>query len=206
MKPPFFLALIMCATSWNVAVAAPRDADGNARIVSKLQAMVNEITSERDRLKIENAKIAAEFETLKGQVQQEKEAAVLLEERLNTELSSQKASSDEIRGRLDNTSASLREVIDKYNALNKSKNELAAEHLNLQHIQQLTASELKLCENKNIKMYEGAKEIIDGYHNCQNRVIVDALIGSEPFLQIKNVEFETIIQEYEDKLNKQKIR
>jgi len=30
------------------------------------------------------------------------------------------------------------------------------------------------------------------------------LIESEPFLRIKNVEFETLIQEYEDKLNKQK--
>ncbi|MFI3156928.1 MAG: hypothetical protein QX199_12305 [Methylococcaceae bacterium] len=204
MKSSVFLALIICSVSLDAVLAAPRDNGGNAKIVSKLQAMVNEITTERDLLKTENAKIAAELETLKGQVKQEKEAAVLLEEKLNTELSSQKASSDEIRGRLDNTTDKLREVIDKYNALNKAKNELAVEHTNLQNNQQFTAAELKMCESKNIKMYEGAKEVIDGYHNCQNKGIVDTLIESEPFLQIKNVEFETIIQEYEDKLNKQK--
>ncbi|TAN69497.1 MAG: hypothetical protein EPN17_07315 [Methylobacter sp.] len=204
MKSSVFFALLICAASSGVAVAAPRDAGGNAKIVSKLQAMVNEITTERDRLKTENAKIAAELETLKGQVQQEKDAAASLEQRLSTELSSQKASSDEIRGRLDNTTDKLREVVDKYNALNKAKNELAVEHANLQNNQQLTASELKMCESKNIKMYQGAKDIIDGYHHCQNKGVVDALIESEPFLQIKNVEFETIIQEYEDKLNKQK--
>lgn len=204
IKASVFFVLLICAASSGVAVAAPRDAGGNAKIVSKLQAMVNEITTERDRLKTENAKIAAELETLKGQVQQEKDAALSLEQRLNTELSSQKASSDEIRGRLDNTTDKLREVVDKYNALNKAKNELAAEHATLQNNQQFTASELKMCESKNIKMYQGAKDIIDGYHNCQNKGIVDALIESEPFLQIKNVEFETIIQEYEDKLNKQK--
>lgn len=204
MKSSLFFALLICAASADVAVAAPRDAGGNAKIVSKLQAMVNEITTERDRLKTENAKIAAELETLKGQVKQEKDAAASLEERLNTELSSQKASSDEIRGRLDNTTDKLREVVDKYNALNKAKNELAVEYAKLQNNQQLTSSELKTCESKNIKMYQGAKDIIEGYHNCQNKGVVDALIESEPFLQIKNVEFETIIQEYEDKLNKQK--
>lgn len=204
MKSSVFFALLICAASMDAALAAPRETGGNAKIVNKLQAMINEITTERDRLKTENAKISAELETLKGQAKQEKEAAVVLEERLNAELSSQKASSDEIRGRLDNTTDKLREVIDKYNALNRAKNELAVEYANLQNNQQFTASELKMCESKNIKMYEGAKEVIDGYHNCQNKGIVDTLIESEPFLQIKNVEFETIIQEYEDKLNKQK--
>ncbi len=204
MKSSVFFALMICAVASNVALAAPRDNGGNAKIVNKLQTMVNEITAERDRLKTENAKIAAELETLKGEVTQGKEAAAALEQRLNTELSAQKAGSDEIRGRLDNTTEKLREVIEKYNALNKAKNELAAEHANLQNSRQLTVSELKLCESKNVKMYQGAKEIIDGYHGCQNKGIVDTLIESEPFLQIKNVEFETIIQEYEDKLNKQK--
>jgi chromosome segregation ATPase len=196
--------LIISAAFFNLADAAPRDVGGNAKIVSKLQTMVNEITTERDRLKIENAKIAAELETLKGQVVQEQAKAASLEERLDSELSSQKASKDEVQGRLDNTMEKLREIIDKYNALNKAKNELAAEHTNLQNSQQFTISELKMCESKNIKMYEGTKEIIAGFHACQNRGVVDALIESEPFFQFKNVEFETIAQEYEDKLNKQK--
>lgn len=196
--------LIISVAFFNLADAAPRDAGGNAKIVSKLQTMVNEITTERDRLKTENAKIAAELETLKGQVAQEQAKTVSLEEKLGSELSSQKAGSNEIQGRLDNTMEKLREVVDKYNALNKAKNELAAEHTNLQNSQQQTASELKMCESKNIKMYEGAKEIIAGFHACQNRGVVDALLESEPFFQFNNVEFETIIQEYEDKLNKQK--
>ncbi len=204
VKAPVFFALLICAASSGVAVAAPRDAGGNAKIVNKLQAMVNDITAERDRLKAENAKITSELDTQKGQVQKEKDAAASLEQRLNSELSSQKASSDEVRSRLDNTTDKLREVVDKYNALNKAKNELAAEHAKLQNSQQLTAAELKMCESKNVKMYQGAKDIIEGYHNCQNKGIVDTLIESEPFLQIKSVEFETIIQEYEDKLNKQK--
>jgi len=203
MNASLVFALVIGAVLLNAAYAAPREG-GNAKIINKLQTMVKEITTERDLLKTENAKIASELETLKGQVKQEKEAATSLEEKLNTELSSQKASADEIQVRLDNTTAKLREVIEKYNALNKSKNELALEHAGLQNNQQFTAAELKACESKNVKMHEGAKEVIEAYHHCQNKGIVDTLIGSEPFLQIKNVEFETIVQEYEDKLNKQK--
>lgn len=189
------------------AFAAQREAGGSAKIVSKLQTMVKEATSERDLLKTENAKVVAELEALKGQLKQGQDAAIAAtaaQAKLTADLEAQKASGDEVRGRLDNTMAKLREVIEKYNALNQSKNELAASYANLQNTQQATTSELKSCESKNLKMFEGAKEVIDGFQSCQKRGIVDTLIGTEPFSQIKDVEFETVMQGYEDKLRKQK--
>ncbi len=186
----------------NIGSAAKKD--GSAKAIAKLQMMVREATAERDRIKTENAAVAAELEQVKKQLEQEKLASVALGDQLNGEITAQKASADEIRTRLDNTTAKLHEVIDKYKALNKSKNELTVEHTTLQSSQQFTASELKACESKNIKMYEGAKEIIEGYQRCQNKGMLDVLLNSEPLTQIKNVEFETIVQEYEDKLNKQK--
>jgi hypothetical protein len=74
----------------------------------------------------------------------------------------------------------------------------------LQNAQQATSSDLKTCEAKNVKMFEGAKAVMDGYQSCQKRGIVDTLIGSEPFSQVKDVEFENAMQDYEDKLRKQK--
>jgi|GEM_PF-471290 len=200
------LWIVLLAGIFEGAVfAAPREAGGgNAKVVNKLQTMVKEITSERDMLKTENTKVTTELETLKSQLKQDKDAAIAAQEKLTAELGTQKAVSDEVHKRLDNTTAKLREVIEKYNALNKSKNELAATHANLQNTLQATSSELKTCESKNIKMYEGAQEIIDGFQNCQKRGIMDTIIGSEPFSQIKDVEFETIMQGYEDKLRKQK--
>lgn len=187
--------------------AAVREGGGSAKIVNKLQTMVKEITAERDQLKSGNDKLTAELEQLKkdlAKLREENTAAASAEAKLSGELTAQKSSADELRGRLDNTTAKLHEVIDKYNALNKSKNELSAEHAALQNNQKFTSSELKQCESKNIKLYEGAKDVIEGYQSCRNRGIMDALIESEPVLQINNVEFETIVQEYEDKLNKQK--
>ncbi|NOS73102.1 MAG: hypothetical protein HOP36_00895, partial [Methyloglobulus sp.] len=54
--------------------------------------------------------------------------------------------------------------------------------------------------------FEGAKQVITGYQRYQNKGIVDTLIDSEPVTQIDSVELETIIQEYEDKLIKQKFQ
>lgn len=207
IKPLVFLLAITVVFAYGNADAAPREGGGNAKMVSKLQTMVKEITTERDLLKTEKDKVTAELEQLKTQVKQlesDKAAAVDEAEKLNTEITEQKSSNDEIRQRLDNTTAKLHEVIDKYNALNKSKNELTLNYAKLQNNQQNTSSELKLCESRNVKMYEGAKEIIKGYQSCQNKGLLDTLIDSEPVTQINNVEFETIIQTYEDKLNKQK--
>ncbi|MGZ8152889.1 MAG: hypothetical protein ACXW0Q_09110 [Methylovulum sp.] len=200
------LGLMIGLTFTGSLHAATRDAGGNAKIVNKLQAMVKEITTERDRLKTENEKTVAELEKLKSELEEKKSAAASAaaeKDQLSSELSAQKSSADETRNRLDNTTAKLHEVIDKYNALNKAKNELGLEHSNLQNSQQQTASELKACESKNAKMYQATKEVINGYKSCQNRGVIDTFLESEPVLQINTVEFETLIQDFEDKLSKQ---
>ncbi len=202
-----FLPLMLLAAWLGVfpSYAARRD-DASARAISRLQTMVREATAERDRLKRENAVITAELDKAKQELEQGKSAKLDLEDKLNQELAAHKLSAEQSKTHLDNTTARLREVIEKYNALNKSKNELAAGHLKLQNEQQFTASELKACEHKNVIMFEGAKEIIDGYERCQNKNMFQALFNAEPITGIKNVEFENIIQEYEDKLRKGKYR
>lgn len=185
--------------------AAPRDpGGGNAKVVAKLQAMVKELSSERDALKTERDTVKSDVEKLKSEIdklQQEKAAAVSAESRLSSEISVQKNNAEEVKGRLDKTNAKLLEIIDKYNALNKAKNALTVEHGNLQNTQKQITNELSSCENKNIKLFEATKEIVDKY---QQRGVWDSLFESEPLLQIKSVETETLLQEYEDKLNKHK--
>ncbi|MEQ1559862.1 MAG: hypothetical protein ABL933_13095 [Methyloglobulus sp.] len=176
----------------------------SAKAIKKLQMMVKDVTTERDLLKTDNAKVVAELAELIKQQELDKKAAQTLADKQAKDLQSQQKMTSEVRLQLENTTVRLREVIDKYNALNKAKNELAAEHGNLKNTQQFTASELKGCESKNIKMAEGGREIINGYQKCQNKDLVDVVMDSEPFSQIKTVEFETIVQEYEDKLYKQK--
>lgn len=180
------------------AQAARRD-DGSARVINKLQAMVREMTAERDGLKAENEKLAAEIETLKEQ----HESAVAREEKLSGALDTQKSANEAVRGRLDQTHQKLLEVVEKYKVLNQAKNQLSVEQAELQKLQEFTVSELDGCEDKNIKLYQATREMLK---NSGGQSLWTRLVQSEPFFQFNSVEVENIIQEYEDKVIEQKYR
>ena len=190
--------LLLCSLLSTTTQAAPRPAaDGNNKAVLKLQTLVKEVTTERDLLKTEKDKLVSDIEKLK----KDKDAAASAEERLGSELAAQKSTNASVSNTLEQTHAKLLEVIEKYNVLNKAKNELSATHVNLENTQKQTESNLQNCEGKNLKMFEAAKEVLNSY---ENKSVLDSLLKSEPILQFKSVEMETIIQEYEDKLIKQK--
>jgi len=177
--------------------AAPRAVDANNGVVLKLQALVKDITTERDLLKTEKDKLAIDIEKLK----KDNAASASESDRLSGEVSAQKSSNDAVRGTLEQTHAKLLEVIEKYNALNQAKNELGTTHVNLQNSHKQTESELQSCEGKNIKLFEAGKDVLNSYENIG---VMDTLFKSEPVLQFKSVEMQALAQEYEDKLRKQK--
>jgi chromosome segregation ATPase len=188
----------------NLSHAAPRDSGGNAKAVAKLQAMVRDITSERDTLKTERDAIKTQLETDTkkrtaeiDKLKQEKAAAASAESRLYNELTVQKTNNESINGRLEKTNAKLLEVIEKYNALNQEKNELGAKHAGLEDTQRQTKTELQSCESKNMKLFEATKALLKNY---EKKDVLDTLLESDPVLQFKTVEMEAIVQEYEDKL------
>ena len=145
------------------AQAAPRAVDANNKVVLKLQTIVRDMTAERDLLKTEKDKLTTEIEQVKKEKSAAVSAATSVEERLSGELAAQKSGSDEVRSKLEQTHAKLLEVIDKYNALNKAKNELSASHANLENTQKQTETNLQGCEGKNLKMFETAKEVLNSY-------------------------------------------
>ncbi len=197
IKYPVVLLALFVITSPPTLLAAPRDAGGANKMVAKLQVMVKELTVERDQLIAEKDKLVSDM----GQLKLEKVAAASAEDRLNGELSVQKSNNEAVQNKLEQTHAKLLEVIEKYKALSKEKNELNTTHVNLQDTYRQTETEVQSCESKNVKMFEAAKELLDRY---EHKGIMDSLLKSEPVLQFKSVEMETVIQEYEDKLSKQK--
>ena len=54
----------------------------------------------------------------------------------------------------------------------------------------------RLTEEKNAKLYRLGQELLDLY---QHKTLLDAL-GDEPVTKLKRVEYENVVQEYEDKL------
>jgi chromosome segregation ATPase len=197
MFNPLALSVLLIAGVFSLnSQAAPRPADGNSKALAKLQAMVKEATTERDLLKTEKDKLTTEIEGLKKDIASKTSD----EERVSGELAAQKSSNAVVSNTLEQTHAKLLEVIEKYNALNKSKNELTAIHTSLEKNHQHTETELQSCEAKNIKLYEAAEQILTAYENYG---VFNSLLESEPVFQFKSVEMENIVQEYEDKLRKQ---
>jgi chromosome segregation ATPase len=180
--------------------AVKRDESADKRIAAKLQAMVREVSAERDRLKTENATLAAENEQLKEQLSAEKqmsEAAASVETKLTGELSAAQGSNERLSSQLDKTRSKLHEVIVKYKQLNQEKKQLTAQFTELQQTQQFTATELDGCENKNLELLKTTRTMME---NFNSRGLFDTLLGKEPILGFNGVEIENMIQEYQDKL------
>lgn len=57
------------------------------------------------------------------------------------------------------------------------------------------------CEDKNIKLYQYGRDLIT---QCRDRSATDAVLRLEPFIRIKRVQIENLLEEYRDKLDAQK--
>lgn len=214
--PVLTLAIISLFSNQSLN-AAPRAAAGNDKAIAKLQAMVQSITAERDTLKAETAKINADLEKvqadlkkqteqLQQQLEQEKSAALSASDRLSGELNAQKSSTAAVQGQLSSTAEKLRAMTAQYEEAVKVNQSLNAQHAHLQTVQTTTATNLNTCETKNLKLYETTKAMIDQYHSAQNKNLLDKVIESEPLFKIDDVATETMLQDYQDQLNKQKLK
>lgn len=187
-------ALLLGSLCHPIALAAPREANKNDGAILKLQAMVKSLTGERDAAKSESARLAAEVEQLK----QDHARAVAAKEQLGSELSAQKNSNGEVRGRLDQTHAKLLEMIEKHKQISQDKSELGNQLTQLKAKQEASDQQLSVCGQHNVKLYQSGKELLERY---QNKGTLAGLLQDEPLLQFNSVEMETIMQDYQDKLN-----
>ncbi len=174
--------------------AAPREANKNDAALMKLQSQLKAITAERDAAKGELDKLSAENERLK----QEKAAALSGQAALNGELSAQKNAQLEARNRLEKSNAMLLEVMDKHKQTSQAKLELSNELEQLKQKQQAGLQQLSVCEEHNVKLYQSGKELLERY---QGKGVLTSLLQDEPLLQFQSVEMESIVQDYQDKLN-----
>lgn len=193
------LILIVSLMSATTKAENRAAADANTKALAKLQALVKAANTERDAIKTEKDKLSADIEQLKKEVATKTSD----EQRVNNELTAQKSSNAAVSNTLQQTHAKLVDIIEKYNALNKSKNDLNVLYVNLENSQKQTEAQLQSCEDKNIKLFEAGKEILNTY---ENKSVMDSLLKSDPIFQFKSVEMEGIVQEYEDKLGRQKLQ
>ncbi len=194
------LTLLLLLIPISQTHAAKRDEGAENRISAKLQAMVREISSERDKLKSENTQLKAENEQLKSALSAEKqtaESASSAQAKLTAELHAAQSGHDHLQTQFDSTRSKLQEVNAQYKQLQQEKNGLQKQWTSLQQTQSFTATELENCQNKNLELLKTGRSMMD---NFNNRGVLDNLLGKEPLLGFNAVEIENLMQEYQDKL------
>ena len=191
---PWCITLIVAIWLMPGSHAAPREASKNDAALLKLQASVKGLTAERDAAKTELEAKTAEIEQLK----KEKSAALASKQELSGALSAQQNAVIDGRERLAQTNNKLQEAQDKHRELTQAKAELARELSALKTQQQATEQQLAVCVQHNVKLYQSGAEVLAAY---QNKGALNTLLSNEPVLQFQSVEMESIIQDYQDKLN-----
>lgn len=164
-----FLLLGLAAAS---SSAGAGDADDQK--VLRVQRQLRQVMQERDALQGENSQ-------LKGQI-----------EDLNKKLAGLKKSSDNAlaKSRENNTalSADLQNVTRNLRQTESAKNQLQETVVG-------QAQQIESCEANNVKMVQINRELVDRY---EKKGVFDAWLQREPLTQLKRVEVENIVQEYQD--------
>jgi len=185
--------LLLFSLSLGLQAGVREGSGGSGKMVAKLQAMMRQVSKERDSLKLENAKLKTELDGLSKQ----HKALLVDEKKVSRKLANQQGNNRKLEARQTQTYDKLVEVVDKFKMLKQQKNKLSSEYTQLQQVQHNTDEQLSICGSHNIKLISAAEELLQRY---QDKGTFSGLLQSEGILQFQSVEMESIVQDYEDKI------
>jgi len=152
------------------------------KVLAKAQRMLRQMSLERDAAQAESAKLKAELEQMNRKlagVKKSSEAALAKSQESNTALNE-----------------NLQQTAQKLHQAESEKNQLQ-EMVNGQ------AELIQSCESKNTELVQVNRELLDRY---QKKGFFDALLQREPLTQLKRVEIENVVQEYQDRIDQMEFR
>jgi chromosome segregation ATPase len=186
------LLLFTSLAAPHAAAQASRGGEGDAR----LQAMVNQLNSQKAQLQQENTRLQRELDELKKELGEEKKRADAAEARVNVAESSaaqlersntqNSAALAQTRTRLEEVVGQFRETIDILRETEADRNSLSASL-------SMTQSDLSQCTRNNREMYQTAIEVVEV---LEGQGPAKRLAQKEPFTQLARVKIENIADEY----------
>lgn len=157
------------------------DAD-EQKAVARAQRMLRQMSQERDALQAENVKLKSEI----GE--------------LNRKLGSQKKGSEAALAKSRESYAALIEDLRK---AGQNLRQTEAEKTQLQVTVVDQAQLIESCEAKNVNLLQINRELLVDY---EKKGFMDAMLQREPLTQLKRVEIENIVQEYQDEIDRQEFK
>lgn len=195
----YLVVVLLGLMALPVAVSEAKPAEQNP-MLAKMQVMVRQLSAERDTLKAESAKLAAENAQLQADlaaVKQTAAASAAAEAKLQADLAAAQSHNTLLQGQVDTGQSKVHELTVLGKKLNQSKSQLTAQLADVQQLQAVTATELETCGNKNVELLKNTKEMVGDFNS---RGFFSTLLGKESLLGFKQVEVENQIQAYQDKL------
>jgi chromosome segregation ATPase len=176
-----FRAITLIALVAVAGTASAGEAD-EQKAMARAQRMLRQMSLERDAAQADNARLKNEVEELNrklGGLKKSSEAALAKSRESNTTLND-----------------SLQQTVQKLHKAELEKNQL-------QDMVDGQAELIQSCESKNAKLVQANRELLGRY---EKKGFFDTLLQREPLTQLKRVEIENIVQEYQDEIDRQEFK
>ena len=192
---------LLCAVAASAGAQQARDDGGAAR----LQAMVQQLTSEKTQLQAENKDAKGKLDAANAELKKVRGENAELERRLaQSENSLAQSSSANTRSTEQNTQlrARMDELIAKYREVAEDLHKTELERNGLKTTLAARESALGICVASNDKLLATGNEILDRY---EAKGCFAAAREKEPFTQVKRVQLQNLVDEYRWQLEDQKL-
>jgi len=199
MRRIAFPALLVVALASGAVAHAQTTRQGGD--TARLQAALQQLSSERTTLQGEKSKLEARVAELERQLA----AAQGEKKSLDADLTRSKAaeqqataSGEQTKERLAQLRARTDELVARFRETATSLQQAERERGELQ--QQLAAStqQVETCSKDNVALYDTAIEVLDRY---ESKGMWSVMKQKEPFLQLKRVEIENLADDYRMRLD-----
>lgn len=191
-----FAWLVLPALAANLALAQQNPEQALVRA----QALLRQVSAEKQQLEVENAKLQAEIASL----DKELAAAEARLKETGLDLASRQRESSRLndrlvllQGRLERTEERLREAVDAYRNTSRELRQAQLDGTDLDSRLAETRAALDDSERKNLALYQANVELLKLY---KKKGPLDALFQKEPVTGLKQVQIENIVQEYQFQL------
>lgn len=193
--------VLLAAIALPAAAQVERSGNAQARVMQQLQ----QLTSERAALQVENTKLKQELEQAKQELQRstsERRAAENRVKALTAAATNEAASEEQSQEQLERARAQLQELIAKFRETANTLRDVESDRSAVRS--QLTAKErdLKTCVDRNAALYNLSSEVLD---RMQNRGFWSSVTEREPFTKLKRVELENLIEDYKYRADELKL-
>jgi chromosome segregation ATPase len=173
--------------------------DASQQALARAQALLRQVSAQKQQLETDNARLSAEVDALKSKLASAQ--AQLKQTNLTLESEQRKSARTEsmledTRERVTRTEGTLREAIERLRTANAELQKAKSEGADLTSRLAETGKELADSERKNLQLYQANVELLEMY---RNKGVWTSMLQREP-TGVKNVEIENVLQEYRLKL------